>query len=604
MKTRLIAMMMLGGCMAAALPTMAQTDTSTVAVRKYNQSKNLIGNLNVRNGVTVTVGLDGELLINADGTLTVDGTLDLTDATLIGLPAASDGDKGDLSVASGVWTIDDGVVTAAKLSSGAARSNLTGGSGTLDLSAFTLTLPTDVTRLGSTIDLGGAEVSGLLPWASVTGAPSFLTANQTITLSGAATGSGITSIVVTLASGASRANLTGGTGSLDLSAFTLTLPTDVTRLGSAIDLGGAEVTGSLPWATVSKTGSSLADLATRSAADLNSGTISTARLGSGTADNTKFLRGDNTWQPIPGGGDALTSGTLGQFASTTSAQLRTVLSDETGTGAAVFAGGDIGAATATTPGAADADTSVATTAFVTANVGPGAISGLTLSNTVAAPTSAIDIAPGAATADDGTTVMKLTSTLRKNFNGSWVVGNNANGNYSFAAGKWHSIWLIMRADTGVVDAIATREDISLVLPTNYTHKRRIGWVYSSGAPSITAFVQVGNYFYLSAPSVDANAITISTTPQQQTCFAPPASLALISGRVQHASASRQVWFYYTGTTGATPSTTTLMSTTSAAGAPGDFQCEMPLDSVSQFTLVASGAATTFVMTTRGWIDQR
>lgn len=38
-----------------------------------------------------------------------------------------------------------------------------------------------------------------------------------------------------------------------------------------------------------------------------------------------------------GSGDALTSGTLAQFAATTSAELRGVLSDETGTGAAVFA---------------------------------------------------------------------------------------------------------------------------------------------------------------------------------------------------------------------------------------------------------------------------
>lgn len=55
-----------------------------------------------------------------------------------------------------------------------------------------------------------------------------------------------------------------------------------------------------------------------------------------------------------GGGDALRSGTLGQFGPTTSAQLAGVISDETGTGALVFATSPVlitptlGAATATT----------------------------------------------------------------------------------------------------------------------------------------------------------------------------------------------------------------------------------------------------------------
>lgn len=54
-------------------------------------------------------------------------------------------------------------------------------------------------------------------------------------------------------------------------------------------------------------------------------------------DVTKFLRGDATWQTIPGGGDALTTNPLSQFAATTSLQLLGVMSDETGTGALVFA---------------------------------------------------------------------------------------------------------------------------------------------------------------------------------------------------------------------------------------------------------------------------
>jgi hypothetical protein len=62
-----------------------------------------------------------------------------------------------------------------------------------------------------------------LPWSKITGAPSFITGNQTITFSGAISGSGTTSISTVLGSNQARDNLTGGTGSLNLSGFTLTL---------------------------------------------------------------------------------------------------------------------------------------------------------------------------------------------------------------------------------------------------------------------------------------------------------------------------------------------------------------------------------------------
>lgn len=62
-----------------------------------------------------------------------------------------------------------------------------------------------------------------------------------------------------------------------------------------------------------------------------SGVIPIANLATGTPDGSKFIRDDGTLQAIPGGGDALVANPLSQFAATTSDQLATVLSNESGT---------------------------------------------------------------------------------------------------------------------------------------------------------------------------------------------------------------------------------------------------------------------------------
>lgn len=68
-----------------------------------------------------------------------------------------------------------------------------------------------------------------------------------------------------------------------------------------------------------------------------SGVIQTTSAGTAGQVLTSNGTGvDPTFQSFPGGGDALTTGTLGQFASTPSSDLASVLNNESGTGLAVF----------------------------------------------------------------------------------------------------------------------------------------------------------------------------------------------------------------------------------------------------------------------------
>lgn len=86
---------------------------------------------------------------------------------------------------------------------------------------------------------------------------------------------------------------------------------DITGLQTALDGKAASIhTHSIANVTGLQTaldgkqaaGSYAASTHTHAASDITSGTINPARLGSGTANNTTFLRGDNTWATPAGGG--------------------------------------------------------------------------------------------------------------------------------------------------------------------------------------------------------------------------------------------------------------------------------------------------------------
>jgi len=87
---------------------------------------------------------------------------------------------------------------------------------------------------------------------------------------------------------------------LDISSATLTPPATMPASSAAnlTNIPGANITGTI--AAVSG-----ANLTSLNATNLGSGTVPTARLGTGTASSSTILYGDNTWAAAGGGGKLL-----------------------------------------------------------------------------------------------------------------------------------------------------------------------------------------------------------------------------------------------------------------------------------------------------------
>jgi hypothetical protein len=117
-----------------------------------------------------------------------------------------------------------------------------------------------------------------------------------------------------------------------------------------------------------------------------------------------------------------------------------------------------------------------------------------------------DFLAGACISSDATRwPMQSSSTITKQLDAAWAVGNNAGGRMSAAAiaNTTYHCYQIRRPDTGVVDFGFDVSATAPTLPTNYTQYRRIGSILRESA-TIIPFRQDGDYFRRTTAAVDRN----------------------------------------------------------------------------------------------------
>jgi hypothetical protein len=232
------------------------------------------------------------------------GLLFANDATIAGTFVASDDAafptwQGGTSATRGVFNQRSGGVAPAYAALGFSTStlfeaNIAAGS----YGALTAVTTTDVgLQLNTKYYSGSAWRSG----------PSIELRNDA-SVSGAASASGYVQILTTNTTTTSSIWKWQSDGKLVVGASIFTM--DVNLYRNAADTWKTD--DAFIAASFSGVGTALTAL---NGSNISSGTVPAAFLGSGSSITTKYLRGDNTWQTISGGGDLLAANNLSDVAS-------------------------------------------------------------------------------------------------------------------------------------------------------------------------------------------------------------------------------------------------------------------------------------------------
>lgn len=243
---------------------------------------------------------------------------------------------------------------------------------------------------------------------------------------------------------------------------------------------------------------------------------------------------------------------------------------------------------------------------------PGNIWGLTLSNDAGDLTNDIGIAVGLATDGENTTTLRLNTALIKQLDVNWAVGTNAGFLDTGAVGNnTYHIYLIQRADTGVVDVLASLSATAPTMPASYVAKRRIGSIMREGAINVP-FIQVGNYFRRTTGATAA-AGNPGTAAVTVTHLVPTGITVMVQYNMHIIQSTAQEVALYASelsSTDSAPSVSgaifSLITGAGAAAGTGAGQLTTLTNTSGQtrYRLTFSDASTAVRWITTGWFDTR